>query len=241
MNGRSYELERPEVVSRLAGVSPERIQRHAVNVGGVWYPVRQAFEVATGRPRSEFTSQTARRHLTGLGFEVRGDVHHREESAKAHGSPRRGDAQATPSSAAHEWHTEADVQSLLVNVLVREGWAIRSVADTATKERGIDVVAARDGQITGIEVKGFPSRHYADPRRAGETKKTQPSTQAGHWYAQAVLAAMRLRSREPEWRSVIALPNFARYRTLYEETVSSLDAAKIEVWWVSEDGSLRIG
>ena len=88
------------------------------------------------------------------------------------------------------------------------------MANTATKEHGIDVIAARDGQTVGVEVKGFPSRGYADPARAGEVKRTSPSTQAGHWYSQAVLAAMRLRGKEPEWRSVIALPDFPRYREL---------------------------
>jgi len=109
-----------------------------------------------------------------------------------------------------EWHTEANVQSSLVTALATDGWRILAVANTATKEHGIDVVAARGGTTVGIEVKGFPSRTYADAARAAETKRTSPSTQAGHWYSQAVLAAMRLRGKEPAWRSVIALPDFPR-------------------------------
>ena len=100
---------------------------------------------------------------------------------------------------------------------------------TATKEHGIDVIASRDGQQIGIEVKGYPSRNYADPARAHEAKRTSPSTQAVHWYSQAVLAAMRLRGKEPTWRSVIALPDFPRYRDLHAETVNSLTAAQIDV------------
>lgn len=86
--------------------------------------------------------------------------------------------------------------------------------------------------------QGYPSRSYADPARSAETKRTQPSTQAGHWYAQAVLAAMRLRSKRPELRSVIALPHFSRYRDLYAETKGSLDAAYIELWWVNDRGEV---
>lgn len=141
--------------------------------------------------------------------------------------------------AAVEWHTEANVQALLVTALAADGWRILSVANTATKEHGIDVIASRDGQTVGVEVKGFPSRAYANPARAGEQKRTSPSTQAGHWYSQAVLAAMRLRGKEPSWRSVIALPDFPRYRTLHSETVGSLAAADIEVWWVDSRGSLQ--
>lgn len=151
-------------------------------------------------------------------------------------------AQAKPPGTpqvAGEWHTEANVQAMLVTALVTSGWRILSVANTATKEHGIDVIAARDGQTVGIEVKGFPSRAYADPARAGEQKRTGPSTQAGHWYSQAVLAAMRLRGKEPGWRSVIALPDFPRYRDLHSETVGSLVAADIEVWWIDQRGELK--
>ncbi|GAB2664629.1 hypothetical protein GCM10009743_45970 [Kribbella swartbergensis] len=143
----------------------------------------------------------------------------------------------TPS--ASEWHSEANIQSMLVTALAANGWSILSVANTATKERGIDVIATRDGQTIGIEVKGFPSRTYANPERAREQKRTSPSTQAGHWFAQAVLAAMRLRGKEPTWRSVIALPDFPRYRDLHSETVASLEAAGVEVWWVDRTGALH--
>ena len=80
---------------------------------------------------------------------------------------------------------------------------------------------------------------HASPARAGETKRRSPSTQAGHWYSQAVLAAMRLRGKEPAWRSVIVLPDFPRYRDLHSETVGSVAAAQIEVWWVDQVGALH--
>lgn len=160
------------------------------------------------------------------------------------GAPTSGDRSSETVSmettrAAGEWHTEANVQALLVTALATDGWRILSVANTATKEHGIDVIATRDGQTVGIEVKGFPSRAYADPARAGEQKRTSPSTQAVHWYAQAVLAAMRLRGKEPGWRSVIALPDFPRYRDLHSETDGPLTAAGIEVWWVDRTGALK--
>ena len=143
-------------------------------------------------------------------------------------------------SISSEWHTEANVQAAVVTALAAAGWRILSVANTATKERGVDIVAELENQTAGIEVKGFPSKNYADPARAGEAKKTAPSTQAGHWYAQAVLAAMRLRSKQPTWRSVIALPDFGRYRDLYSETAGSLAAAQIELCWVQSNGAVTL-
>jgi Holliday junction resolvase-like predicted endonuclease len=129
----------------------------------------------------------------------------------------------------------------LVTALAAEGWRILSVANTATKEHGIDVIASKEGQTVGVEVKGFPSRTYADPARSGESKRSSPTTQASHWYSQAVLAAMKLRGKEPAWRSVIALPDFPRYRDLHRQTRGSLEAAGIQVWWINEAGALDRG
>ena len=44
--------------------------------------------------------------------------------------------------------------------------------------------------------------------------------------------------KEPTWRSVIVLPDFPRYRELHAQTVGSLTAAQIEVWWIDQRGAL---
>jgi hypothetical protein len=73
---------------------------------------------------------------------------------------------------------EAKVQSFVVSYLVSQGWQIQRVADTASREQGIDILAARDGRTLAVEMKGFPGTAYADPRRSGETKTTTPAAQA---------------------------------------------------------------
>lgn len=157
LNGTRYELSRDQVEARLAGVVPGTVYTHAVRVNGIWFPVRQAFELALGAPRANFNSHTARRHLTTLGFEVRGQIATRTDAPGAGSSLERGSAA--------EWFGEAEVQAVVVSFLSDTGWRIVSTADTATKERGVDVVAERVGQLIGIEVKGFHSRSYANPRR----------------------------------------------------------------------------
>lgn len=227
---------------RLSGVVPEAIRKHAVRVNDMWFPVVQAFEAATGIPRADFISHTARRHLVALGLDVVGELAPRAAPKPSRPSPPLSLAPVAnpepPTATSEEWHTEAHVQAALVTALATDGWRILSVAHTATKEHGVDVIASRDAQTVGVEVKGFPSRSYADPARASEAKRTSPSTQAGHWYAQAVLAAMRLRSKEPSWRSVMAFPDFPRYRELHAQTSASLAAAQIEVWWIDQSGAL---
>lgn len=237
LDGQRHEISRFDAETRLAGVCPSSISTHAVKINECWYPVRQAFGIATGIPTDSFNSHTARRHLQALGFEIRGEIAHRDvHTSQRNRGPSRSLSEAPADGS---WHTEANVQAALISAIEAEGWRVLSQADTATKARGIDVVASRGEVTVGIEVKGFPARTYADPRRAGETKPTQPSTQAGHWFSQAVLAAMRLRTRHPTYISVVALPDFQRYRTLYADTKSSLDASGIQVWWIHETGAVE--
>ncbi|MET9317248.1 hypothetical protein ABZX12_35980 [Kribbella sp. NPDC003505] len=244
LNGRRYELSRAQVEARLADAAPEAIHKHAVRVKNIWFPAVQAFEAAVGVPRSEFISHTARRHLAALGFELRGVIEPRGSATDAASAQDVGtpglEEPTTIASPEGVWHTEANVQAAVVTALSHRGWRILSVANTAAREHGIDVIARGDRGTVGIEVKGFPSRSYADSRRANEIKRTSPSTQAGHWFAAAVLAAMRLRGKEPNWQSAIALPEFQRYRDLFGEVAASLSAAQIDVWWVHADGTVEL-
>ena len=70
VNGKVLCLSRHAVEFSIRGLSPEPIQRHAVEVGETMYPVKQVFEAATGLDRLDFTSAVARRNLSRLGFAV---------------------------------------------------------------------------------------------------------------------------------------------------------------------------
>jgi hypothetical protein len=70
LNGAVVDVTREQAESRLAGVLPEPVQTHGVRVGGRLYPVKQALEAVARIGRRYFTSDTARRHLAGLGFEI---------------------------------------------------------------------------------------------------------------------------------------------------------------------------
>jgi hypothetical protein len=59
----------------------------------------------------------------------------------------------------------------LAHGLAERGWAIESKADTHSKERGVDLRASKEGRILLVEVKGYPSTEYRDPRRAGERNR----------------------------------------------------------------------
>jgi hypothetical protein len=142
---------------------------------------------------------------------------------------------AEPSDA-RSWPWEGAVQAVFVAFLADHGWTVTSAADTASKARGVDVLAVKGDRHLGAEVKGFPSSAYSDPRRAGEVKPTAPTNQAGHWFSQAVTKALMLLDTHPEHESLVVLPNFPRYRDLASRTRTGRRLADVHVVLVSENG-----
>lgn len=135
---------------------------------------------------------------------------------------------------------EGNVQEAIVAHLEAQGWTILSAADTASQARGIDVVAARDGQQLLIEVKGYPGTTYARGPKAGQPKPTQPTLQAKHWLSDAVLKAMRTRGKHPAAQVAIGLPDMPRYRSLLAEIAGSLSALDMLVLLVHDDRSVSV-
>jgi hypothetical protein len=69
--GKTLQLSRDEVITKLRGVTPESVRKHAVLIGDVEYPIKQAFAVATGTDLLDANTYQARSVLQRLGFEVR--------------------------------------------------------------------------------------------------------------------------------------------------------------------------
>ena len=137
LRGTRYELSRELVESRLHGVAPAAIREHAVEVNGVWYPVKQAFEVAVGVPRSEFISHAARRHLATLGFPLRGEIDSRDATSGTTAVLPPTKHEVTPVVAGSEWHTETNVQAAVVTLWRRVDtascqWPTRPQRNTAS-------------------------------------------------------------------------------------------------------------
>src|SRR5262249_53756162 len=139
---------------------------------------------------------------------------------------------AEPHETGEQHHSEEVVQARLVAHLVRDGWSINRVADTASREQGIDVVASKGTRTLAMEVKGFPSRSYADPRKADQVKPTNPLTQARHWYAAAMLQAMLMRAQHPTYEIAVAFPDVPTYRTWHERTRGSLADLQVTTFFV---------
>jgi hypothetical protein len=143
---------------------------------------------------------------------------------------------AGPPEVPAEWFWEGHVQDRVVAHLMGQGWLIMSTADTASRSTGPDIEARKANLRLMVEVKGYPSVGYRDPRRASEVKRTNPTLQAKHWFADALLKVVRHRGTHPRDLVATAFPKFARYESLLAESFDSLDRLGVGVFLVPEAG-----
>jgi hypothetical protein len=128
------------------------------------------------------------------------------------------------------WCWEGNVQATVVRYLATQDYIIRSVADTASRKPGKDIVAERKGKPIWITVKGYPEG----------TSKTHPSTQAGHWFKQAVFDIIEYRGESEIAELGIALPDFPRYRSLAQRINWFQPVAEFAYYWVRESGEVVV-
>ncbi len=125
------------------------------------------------------------------------------------------------------WYWEGNVQRVIVGWLHGRGWRIESSADTASKQHGIDIIAMREGRRLLVSVKGYPQG----------TMKTNPSTQARHWFSHAVTDLIRYRTEHPEAELAIGVPDRGvTYRKLHERLEWAFERLPASVFWVTEIG-----
>lgn len=70
VGGARLPMTSDEVLRKLHGAKPGRIRTHAVRIGGVDHPVKEAFARVTGLDLLDFNTNTARSAFKRLGFEV---------------------------------------------------------------------------------------------------------------------------------------------------------------------------
>ena len=81
-----------------------------------------------------------------------------------------------------------------------------------------------------VTVKGFPKA----------TARTHPSTQAGHWFKDALFDIVDWRTEDADIDLAIALPDFPRYRSLAKRVDWLRSTAPFFFIWVGEDGAVVV-
>jgi hypothetical protein len=137
------------------------------------------------------------------------------------------------------WYWEGNVQATVARFLVSEGWVIESVADTASRQQGIDLMATNGARRLAVEVKGYPGTVYARGERAGQPKPTAPATQARHWFAQALLTAVLVGDSEEYAEVAVAFPDMPRFRDLIKRSEWALRRLGVRVFVVGEGGEVE--
>jgi hypothetical protein len=73
IGGEEIFLNREEIEKRLAAIEPEGIREVSVEVGGRWFPVKQALSAAAGLLRGNFTTHQAMRVFRKLAFSLKAE------------------------------------------------------------------------------------------------------------------------------------------------------------------------
>jgi hypothetical protein len=178
------------------------------------------------------------RQLESEGLVVRREVHGKIHNFWVGGDqpyvqlePKKTSSPSSPSKIDKDnWFWEGNLQSVVVKYLASQGYLIRSVADTASRQPGKDIIAEKGGRAMWVSVKGYPKG----------TERTRPSTQAGHWFKQVIFDVIEYRGESKEAEIAVALPEFSRYRALSEKITWFQEAANFVYFWVQENGDIEI-
>jgi hypothetical protein len=128
------------------------------------------------------------------------------------------------------WFWEGNVQSQVISHLAAKDYEIRSVADTASHQRGIDIVAEKNSKPIWVSVKGYPQG----------TTKTNPSVQAAHWFKQAIFDIIAYREQDRNVVLAVALPDYPRYRSMANKITWLKPVADFYYFWVKESGEVIV-
>ena len=128
------------------------------------------------------------------------------------------------------WYWEGNVQTRVIEFLKSEGYSIVRAANTRTREQGKDIEAKKNETVLWVTVKGYPEG----------TEKTHPSTQAAHWFKQALFDIVAWRSASLQAELSIALPDFPRYHDLLTKVAWLQPVANFSILWVRQDGAFAV-
>lgn len=131
------------------------------------------------------------------------------------------------------------MQATVAGFLAADGWTIESFADTASRQRRVDLVATKGDRRLAIEVKGYPSTVYARGAKAGQPKPTAPTLQARHWFAQALLTAVLMGRSGDEPEIALAFPDMPRFRDLIGRSEWAFRRLGVRVFLVDESGNVE--
>lgn len=129
---------------------------------------------------------------------------------------------------------EDEVVAAVSAFLKGDGWTI--VSQCSAKDRGIDVVAQRDGEQCFIEAKGSTSSMEGSARFGKPFTKSQVFDRV----AKAFYTAACLRQQKGDKAIVgFALPNEPTFRGYAAKVAKSAAKLQLRFYWVQSNGAVK--
>lgn len=129
---------------------------------------------------------------------------------------------AAQTSGQRSWYWEGNVQAAAVALLSRDGWRIARVANTASREKGKDIVADRAGAHLWVTVKGYYEGN----------NQSIAGNWARHSFEAAMLHVILWREEDNAVRIAVALPSMQTYQNLSARVRWFCKAARFDFIWV---------
>jgi hypothetical protein len=142
-----------------------------------------------------------------------------------------------------DWFWEGNIQQKISDYLILAGFTEVKTVNTALKDKGPDISGEKDGIKWVIEVKGYPSDKYVqdtDRYTKGEVKRTNPPTQARHWFSEALTSILLTKSEDPTKMICLGFPQndvYASYLNRISYIRGKLD---IYVFLVDENEKVKL-
>jgi len=143
-----------------------------------------------------------------------------------------------------DWFWEGNVQQKIVEYIRNiEKFEVLLASNTLEKRRGPDILSRRDDIFRQVSVKGYPSDKYTSDfpgGKKGERKRTQPATQARHWFSEALFELILAKSKNQNLEIALGLPKFQTYVNFLNNTRWLRERIGLYCYLVSDNGQVEL-
>ncbi|HEB73778.1 hypothetical protein DRN98_00895 [Methanosarcinales archaeon] len=141
-----------------------------------------------------------------------------------------------------DWFWEGNIQEKIANYMeITEGFKVTEKANTESKKQGPDIKGEKDGKYRIVAIKGYPSDKYTanfPGGKKGEKKRTNPNTQARHWFSEALVEILLRKCSDPNIEIALGFPYFKVYENLVERITWLRSKVGISCYFVKEAGEV---
>jgi hypothetical protein len=140
------------------------------------------------------------------------------------------------------WYDEEEVVKVLRIYLTEKGYKIRPKWGKQGPDIEAEIEAEGKRKTLIVEAKGYPTTYYARGEKSGQSKPTQPQTQARHWVADAIFSiTLRMADDKSEnTHFALAFPQFKIYLDFMQRLKEVIrQKLNITVFTINEGNAVR--